>query len=35
LKHNGELVGAIGLSGAPNPIIEEDCGNKAINKVFK
>ena len=28
------LVGAIGLSGAPNPLIEEECGKNAIAKVL-
>jgi len=28
--YQGEIVGAIGLSGSPNPIIEENCGKKAL-----
>ncbi|KZM42153.1 hypothetical protein OA92_13190 [Marinomonas sp. SBI22] len=28
------LIGAIGLSGAPNPLIEEECGKNAIAKVL-
>lgn len=35
LFYNNTLVGAIGLSGAPNPVIEEECGKKAISHIFK
>ncbi|MBE7216719.1 heme-binding protein [Shewanella benthica] len=35
LFYNNTLVGAIGLSGAPNPVIEEECGKKAIRYIFK
>ena len=34
LFYKGALVGAIGLSGAPNPDLEEECGEIAIGKVM-
>ncbi|QAX30916.1 heme-binding protein [Leisingera sp. NJS204] len=34
LFHEGSLIGAIGLSGAPDPNIEEACGEAAIAKVL-
>ncbi|OLQ81349.1 hypothetical protein BIT28_27500 [Photobacterium proteolyticum] len=34
LLYDGSVVGAIGLSGAPNPIIEEDCGKKALSQLL-
>lgn len=33
ITYKGTVIGAIGLSGAPNPLIEEECGNKAISKI--
>ncbi|MCG9691684.1 heme-binding protein [Vibrio sp. Isolate22] len=30
ITYNNTVVGAIGLSGAPNPIIEEECAKKAV-----
>lgn len=33
ITYKGTVIGAIGLSGAPNPLIEEECGNKAIKKI--
>lgn len=35
IVYNNTVVGAIGLSGAPNPIIEEECGKKAIAAFIK
>lgn len=31
ITYKGQLIGAIGLSGSPNPLLEEECGLKAIN----
>ena len=33
ITYKGTVIGAIGLSGAPNPLIEEECGKKAISKI--
>jgi len=33
--YQNNVVGAIGLSGAPNPIIEEECGRKALSTFMK
>ncbi|UWR78652.1 heme-binding protein (plasmid) [Phaeobacter inhibens] len=32
--HDGALIGAIGLSGAPDPNIEEGCGEVGIKQVM-
>lgn len=35
IQYKGSVIGAIGLSGSPNPQLEEDCGKKAIKTVMK
>ncbi len=35
LRYKDSLIGAIGLSGSPNPNLEEECGKLAIKKIMK
>lgn len=34
IPYKQSVIGAIGLSGSPNPSLEEECGKKAIEKIM-